>query len=200
MTKTLEIRQVPEGKYGAGKWEIVRNGVVEMSLHETKQFAINNAFPFYAFPGAYPIEYVTPDTTILCARCARKAYTEEDDPDHAFARDGKIEGYIVEESQHSTGLMCDACDYWIIEPHCIECSDDYTSLARQGRVLVFGNEEGDKCVCERCLAKEKIEGHAIKTGKGTYRVGAQPWWGPGTFSVHTVLRFATEEKLARGTL
>lgn len=38
-----------------------------------------NELPAYAWPGGYPILYMTPDNNILCAACATKAYLDPEE-------------------------------------------------------------------------------------------------------------------------
>ena len=69
-----------------------------MSAEKVLQFAILDAFgypkplidlPFYAWPGGYPIIYLTEAGEILCAECATKEirawmYDESTDPPTAY--------------------------------------------------------------------------------------------------------------------
>jgi hypothetical protein len=135
-------------------------------------------FPFYAFPGGYTIAYYPHDEhgsltgDVLCAKCAREEYRENPEAGAAY-------GEIAEESQHSTGLMCDQCNEWIITPHCVDCADDLGDVQEKGRT-VFHDEAGEYLVCSHCLACAVVKDRAHKTGKRSYRVTGE--WYTGSYS------------------
>jgi hypothetical protein len=117
--------------------------------------------PDYLWPGGYAAEYVTSDGDILCGTCVRKSFTDDSLSDHDMAINGEIAGPCeAHDSEHSTGLMCDGCNEWIIEPHCVECGDTFTNG-------VFGDDSGLVLICPTCLAKEVVAHSAVKTGKRT---------------------------------
>lgn len=141
---------------------------------DTEQEVIEqDLFPYYAFPGGYTIEYVTPGGDVLCAGCARKDYA--DDPESA----SYITGGIAEESQHSTGLMCDGCNEWIVAPHCVDCGDEMEEIKEKARTI-FHDETGSYLLCSHCLAQAVTRKRAHKTGKRQYRVTDE--WYRGQFT------------------
>jgi hypothetical protein len=138
-----------------------------------EEVIINDLFPCYAWPGGYDMEFITPEGDVLCCECARNDY--RDDPDEG----GKIEDSVAESSMHSTGLMCDQCNEWIIAPHCVDCADELDDVQEKGRTI-FHDETGSYLVCSHCLACAVVKDRAHKTGKRSYRVTGE--WYTGSYS------------------
>lgn len=131
--------------------------------------------PDYFWPGGYPAEYVTPDGGILCGTCTRLMLTDDSYADHDDAIAGRFAGPCeVHASEHSTGLMCDHCNGWIVEPHCVECGDDFTPPGVTSGI--FNDDSGSVVICGHCLAKQVVSGHAKKTGKRTYQLTGNHWY------------------------
>lgn len=73
-----------------------------------------------AFPGAYPILYVTKSSEVLCAECALKALrNDDDDPPVAYA--------IYEEGEPETCVSCGECIESAYGDPDAEDSDDQTT-------------------------------------------------------------------------
>ena len=71
----------------------------------------DNTLPPYAFPGGYPIFYITTQGAILCPDCANE---EDQDPD--VRDDDPILAYIV--NYEDPELICDNCNAWIECAYC----------------------------------------------------------------------------------
>jgi hypothetical protein len=70
--------------------------------------------PYYAWPGGYPIFYITKDNGVLCPKCANMALKEKltgdkDDP----------QWYIIamDVNWESEDLYCDHCNEHIISAY-----------------------------------------------------------------------------------
>jgi hypothetical protein len=149
-----------------------------------------DTIPDYLWPGGYAVEYVTPDGDILCGACVRNAFLDDHLSDHDMAINGEIAGPCeAHESEHSTGLMCDGCNEWIIEPHCVECTNAFTRSDQTSPYpwfdAAFGDDSGSILICATCLAKQVIDDQAVKTGKRTYQLTGDQWYrvnSPVTFT------------------
>ena len=40
---------------------------------------LDTKFPAYAWPGGYPLVYITPESSCLCADCAKEVYNDPDE-------------------------------------------------------------------------------------------------------------------------
>lgn len=162
---------------GQTRYTVFVDGQEDMhaSYRDTPDEVIDkDLFPPYAWPGGYVIAYYPPDAGIvLCAACAAAEYRE--DPEEG----SMIQGEIAEESQHSTGLMCDGCNEWIIAPHCVDCGDDLDEIAAKTRTI-FQDDTGEFFLCSHCLAEAVTRKRAHKTGKRQYRVTDE--WYRGQFT------------------
>jgi hypothetical protein len=114
--------------------------------------AVNTAFPFYAWPGGYPIVYVG-DGYMLCAKCMRSAWTDETDADYENAHNGEISGSVL-ESPRSQGEMCDGCNEYIpgCEPHCADCGKEEAEWVGEGYTTDSGEDE----YCPKCMANYRL--------------------------------------------
>jgi hypothetical protein len=144
----------------------------------------DDTIPDYFWPGGYAAEYVTPDGDVLCGACVRKAFTDEHDADHDNAIAGQLPGPCeAHNSERSTGLMCDGCNEWIVEPHCVECSTEFTPPGVTCGIFV--DDSGSVLLCGHCLAQEVVSGGAVKVGKRAYQLTGDQWYRvnrPTTFT------------------
>lgn len=94
-------------------WVIYVNGRRPSSpshVQDTEDDALEALFPFFAWPGGYPMEYVTDGGDVLCAECARATYRGDGCDDQGYV----CEGFVIEE-QCDYNLTCDQCSRVIAE-------------------------------------------------------------------------------------
>lgn len=63
----------------------------------------NGQFPAYAWPGGYPLYYITQDNGVLCAKCAND-YMEGRDTEE------QLKPVAVEPNWENLNLYCENCN------------------------------------------------------------------------------------------
>lgn len=175
---TLTIR--PHSQYGMSfvePWQIVRDGSEAWTSYATLKEAVAAAFPLFAWPGGYDIEYITDDCIELCGECARAAYLDNARriPGKSTITGEEPYGAVVEEADRD--IICEGCGRLILaqnlcpdhgyqpdaimdrdEPfayRCPICDRDDPAFVRHcdicGETLHPGNvSRDDDAVCQSC--------------------------------------------------
>lgn len=149
-----------------GHYEYVHDGRESSSYYDSRDAAIDAYFSPYAWPGGYPVEYYYPGAgAVICAACAKQEWLDSEDGEAA-------DGYVADGDPSSTGVMCDGCNEWIVEPVCVQCDRPLTEVRRP----LFVDAAQDMIVCTACMAQLVCKGEASKVGKQTYAIDRQSAW------------------------
>lgn len=108
--KTRIIKIEDDGFY------VERGGLVLDGWHDTHESALRSAFYTHAWPGGYPVGWLTTDGDVLCGDCARKEWTADNDL--------SFHPFIVEDEPD--GLICDECNTYIAYPDEVEDPTEVT--------------------------------------------------------------------------
>ena len=68
----------------------------------------NGNLPHYAWPGGYPLAYVTADNGTMCPDCANSKESKQTDKDCPDDNQWRIIAYDI--NYEDTGLFCDNCN------------------------------------------------------------------------------------------
>jgi hypothetical protein len=161
MTRLI-IREVSDYP---GHFEYVYDGRESFSYYDSREQAIDAYFSPYAWPGGAAIAYFAEGgACVLCAKCAKQDFLDSETGE-------AWDGYPEDGDPSSTGVMCDGCNEWIVEPVCRECYDELETV----KSPVFWSESGESAVCAHCMAQLCGKGEASKIGKLTFNVSG-PWY------------------------
>ena len=96
--RDLSIRGWRDGAPEPG-WAVERDGLDDWETYATRELAIEGAFPTYAWPGGYPVEYTFEGAgAAFCGGCAAAMFRD----------DGTVcDGYVADEAE--SDIVCDVC-------------------------------------------------------------------------------------------
>jgi hypothetical protein len=173
----FEILPVPTSPARAPMFAYFEDGQEQhYSYASTWEEGIREAFTPYAWPGGYAVAYYD-ECSELCADCARDHYMETG---IRLVHDNVGDS---DRAHYGAGIWCDNCSAEIVPPSCAECgADTFDNQPVYGHFHspAFWHAYGDRQICARCMAQHVVNGHAHKTGKGTYHLDNDAvWYAPG---------------------
>lgn len=137
----------------------------------------------YAWPGGYPVAFYSERGDTLCYVCLEKELANaEDASDDDFTYDVDTYHAEIEDGDQSAygGVMCDACQKYIVEPTCPECGDDLID----GTSLLYADNVDASLMHRRCAAQLVTECKAKRVpGVGVQIVATKEpeyGWDDGT--------------------